>query len=162
VVVERIGEGHSTRTVLNGLAQDARVGRAGKKTWGLRSWGVEEYSGIVDEIVERIDRDGGSCDVESLVEELRSTFSVTENSVRLYLSTLAFVIEGGRVRRRTDDEPWTIDDRLAVARGAYRNDNALRLRLPVTKDVLRGSGHAIHPAVAVALAVAPGAQLRDR
>jgi hypothetical protein len=48
---------------------------------------------------------------------------------------------------------------LAKARGAFHNGpNQIRLAIPVTKDVLRGSGQPIHPAVAGALGLKPGQQ----
>jgi hypothetical protein len=155
---EAIGEGHSVNTVQNGMSQDPRFMRTGKRKWGLRAWGIAEYSGIAEEILERIDRDGGSVDVEDLVRELVDTFpDIAESSVRMYLGTPAFVVEGLSVRRRTDDDGWPVSSQLRDARGAFLTaENQLRLAVPVTGDVLRGSGQAISDAVAVALGVTPG------
>jgi hypothetical protein len=153
-----IDEGHSFRTVLNGMSQDPRFVRTSRRTWGLASWGLEEYSGIAEEILERIDRDGGSTEVEPLVTELVSTFEVSENSVRMYLGTIAFVVEAGRVRRRTPTDPWPIDTAVAHAAGTYRTGDEVRLALPVTTDMLRGSGRLVHPAAATALGVLPGSK----
>ena len=157
-VTDRIGEGHSKGTVQNGMSVDDRFVRASRRTWGLREWGIEEYSGIVEEILERIERDGGSSDVRALTNEVTTTFGVAENSIQLYLGTLAFIVNDGRVRRRTESDPWPIETRLALARGAYGTEDGLRLRVNTTKDVLRGSGQTIHPAVANALGVRPGSR----
>jgi hypothetical protein len=155
---EVIGEGHSVSTVQNGMSQDRRFMRTGKRKWGLRAWGLEEYSGIAGEILERIDARGGAVNVEDLVRELVGTFSdISESSVRMYLGTPAVIVEGPVVRRRTDSDGWPISQRLRDARGAFRTrENELRLAIPITRDLLRGSGQAINPAVAAAVGVTPG------
>jgi hypothetical protein len=159
---ESIGEGHSVTTLKNGMSSDSRFMRTGKRTWGLRAWGMEEYSGIVEEILERIDAAGGTIGTEELIKELVSTFpDVAENSIRMYLSTLAFVIEGGTVRRRNDSDGWPDVGQFKDARGAFRgNDGEVRLAVSVTRDLLRGSGFAVHAAVAKALGVLPGGRRR--
>lgn len=155
---ELISEGHSVATLKNGMSSDSRFVRTGKRTWGLREWGVEEYSGIVEEILERIDASGGSIGTDELTKDLVSAFpDIAENSVKIYLNTLAFVVEGRTVRRRNDSDGWPDMDEFKHARGAFRrSDNEVRLAVTVTRDVLRGSGFAIHPAVAKALGVLPG------
>ena len=61
------------------------------------------------------------------------------------------------VRRRTAADEWPSVPPLNTVRGAFRNgDNEIRLALPVTAEVLRGSGQAIHAAVAAAVGVTPG------
>jgi hypothetical protein len=61
------------------------------------------------------------------------------------------------VRRRTAADEWPAVPQLNAVRGAFCNgDNEIRLALPVTAEVVRGSGQAIHPAVAAAVEVAPG------
>jgi hypothetical protein len=63
------------------------------------------------------------------------------------------------VRRRTAADKWPSVPPLNTVRGAFRNGhNEIRLAVPVTTEVLRGSGQAIHPAVAAAFGVAPGAR----
>jgi hypothetical protein len=155
---ESIGEGHSVMTLKNGMSGDSRFVRTGKRTWGLRAWGVEEYSGIVEEILERVDAAGGTVRAEELIKELVSTFpDVAENSIKIYLGTLAFVVEGGTVRRRNDSDGWPEVGQFKDARGAFRRgDGEVRLAVNVTRDVLRGSGFAIHAAVAKALGTLPG------
>lgn len=61
------------------------------------------------------------------------------------------------MRRRTADDEWPTVAPLNTVRGAFFNGrNEIRLALPVTTEVLRGSGQAIHPAVADAVGVGPG------
>jgi hypothetical protein len=156
---DSIGESHSVGTIQNGMSQDPRFVRTGKRTWGLRQWGLEEYSGIVEEIFERLDM-RGPMDQQELIEELATTFTdISVNSIKMYLATPAFVCEGGTVRRRASDDPWIVREQLAEVRGAFRtSDNELRLCVPVTADALRGSGQSVSPAVGEALGVMPGGE----
>lgn len=125
---ESIGEGHSLATLKGGMAGDSRFVRTGKRTWGLREWGVEEYSGIVEEIYERIDGAGGMIGAEELIRELVSTFpDVSESSIKMYLGTMAFVVEGGIVRRRNESDGWPDVGHFKDARGAFKcGDKELR------------------------------------
>lgn len=154
-----IGEGHSERTLNNGMSDDKRFIRTGKRTWGLTEWGCEEYSGIVEEIFERILAKGGSAEVQWLVDDIVNTFDVAENSVRLYLDTFAFIVENDMVRRRTEKDGWIVDTSLSVTRGTYRIGTSIRYEVRVSKDVLRGSGQAIPAGTAIALGVSPGAKI---
>ena len=78
-------------------------------------------------------------------------------SIKAYISALEFITKAGMVRRRTAADEWPSVPPLNTVRGVFRNgDNEIRLALPVMADVLRGSGQAIHPAVAAAAGVAPG------
>ncbi len=73
------------------------VVRADKHRWGLREWIDDEYEGIVAEIVQRIDEDGGATTTERLLTELPEKFGVTENSVHTYVQTPKFVVRDGLV-----------------------------------------------------------------
>jgi hypothetical protein len=146
---------------LNGtLSKDYRFIRASRRTWGLRAWGITQYAGIAHAIGARIDAGGGKATVEELVADLLAAFpDVAESSISSYLSTLEFITEAGTVRRRTAADKWPSAPPLNTVRGAFRHGrNEIRLALPVTTEVLRGSGQAIHPAVAAAVGVTPGAR----
>lgn len=73
------------------------VVRADKHRWGLREWIDDEYEGIVAEIVQRINEDGGATTAERLLTELPEKFGVTENSVHTYIQTPKFVVRDGLV-----------------------------------------------------------------
>ena len=100
--------------------------------------------------------------IAELVRDITSAFpDVSEASVRTYVSTQAFIVKDNTVRRRTSADSWRELAPLSKARGCFRNGpNQIRLAVPVTKDVLRGSGQPIHRAVAGALGVMPGQQRR--
>ena len=79
------------------LSHVPSVVRADKERWGLREWIDDEYDGIVGEIVQRIEEDGGATTTERLLRELPSKFEVSPNSVRAYMQTSKFVIRDGYI-----------------------------------------------------------------
>lgn len=160
-ILEAIGANttRSLRAVREALYDDYRFVRASRLTWGLHTWGIDEYEGLFEEIAALIDASKGGLTVEEIIEAIRTRFpDVTENSVRTYTSSpLAFVNDAGVLRRRTKSDPWPTVPPLNTVRGAFFNgSNEIRWALRVTSDVLRGSGLAIRRAVAAALGVNPG------
>ena len=71
------------------------VVKADKDRWGLKDWVDDEYDGIVGEIIQRIEEDGGATTTERLLTELPDKFGVNPMSVRAYMQTLKFVIRDG-------------------------------------------------------------------
>ena len=63
------------------------VVKADKHRWGLRDWVDDEYEGIVGEIIQRIEEDGGATTTERLLTELPDKFGVNPMSVRAYMQT---------------------------------------------------------------------------
>ena len=79
------------------LSNVPSVVRADKERWGLREWIDDEYDGIVGEIIQRIEEDGGATTTERLLSELPSKFDVSPSSVRAYMQTSKFVIRDGYI-----------------------------------------------------------------
>ncbi len=77
------------------LSNVPSVVRATKERWGLREWVDDEYEGIVGEIIQRIEEDGGSTTVERILKELPKKFNVSAASVRSYMHTSRFAIQDG-------------------------------------------------------------------
>ena len=77
------------------LSNIASVARADKDRWGLKEWIDDEYDGIVGEIIQRIEEDGGVTTTDRLLKEIPGQFDVSENSVRAYMQTPKFVICDG-------------------------------------------------------------------
>ena len=73
------------------------VVRADRDRWGLRDWVDDEYDGIVGEIIQRIEEDGGVTTTERLLSELPAKFNVSPVSVRAYMQTPRFQIRDGSV-----------------------------------------------------------------
>lgn len=155
-----LGDTSSAAVIRSTLFDDARFVRTTRHTWGLREWGVEEYAGIYGEILNRLDV-VGEISVADLVREMKADFpDVAEASIRTYASRPAFVIENGLLRRRTPRDGWPAAPALNTARGVFSNgDNEIRVCYLVDRELLRGSGQQLAPAVAAALGLAPGEQL---
>ncbi len=148
-------------SVRTALYADPRFTRATRLTWAVRQWGITEYTGLFSEIATRIKAARGRrLSTQALVDEITAAFpDVSESSVRSFFSAPAFVVDKGMVRRRRKADGWPPTAPLNTVRGAYRNgDNELRVEMPVTADMLRGSGQVLTPAVAAALGVHPGQQ----
>ena len=79
------------------LSNVPSVVRADKERWGLKEWIDDEYDGIVGEIIQRIEEDGGATTTERLLTELPSKFDVSPVSVRAYMQTSKFVIRDGYI-----------------------------------------------------------------
>ena len=79
------------------LANVSSVVKADKSRWGLKEWVDDEYNGILAEIVQRIEEDGGSTTTERILNELPSKFNVAKNSVRAYMLTRRFSIQDGMI-----------------------------------------------------------------
>ena len=79
------------------LSNIPSVVRADKERWGLREWIDDEYDGIVGEIIQRIEEDGGATTTERLLTELPSKFNVSPTSVRAYMQTPRFEMRDGSI-----------------------------------------------------------------
>jgi hypothetical protein len=112
---------------------DATVVHMTKVSPQTRGWGRTAHRRRTTTAV------GRASGSEHLIRNLLSRFpDVAENWVRAYISTLAFICEGGMVRRRTDTDEWPPVPPLNTARGAFRNGgNEIRLAIPVTIQRLR-------------------------
>ena len=160
---EMIGEGHSVRSLRNRLLDDERFVRTDRRRTGLRRWGLEEYSGIVDEIEEEIERRGGEADVDDLVRTITTQFGLRIGSVISYTTVPRFVIESRRIRVRRAEEPYVPTRTLFDEAGAFLiDDDRCSYRLRVDGDVLRGSGRSLPQGVGAWLGVQPGARRRVR
>lgn len=155
-----VGDAVSARSVLKALHGNARFVRTSRTKWALASWSAPSYGGIAHELMTRIEAAGGRVRVSELLDDMRGTFpDVKESSIRTYLATLAFVTQSGVVRCRGPEDPWPSIPPLDSVHGASRqSDGCIRIAIPVTAHVLRGSGLSIDPPVAGAIGVAPGSR----
>lgn len=87
----------NSRAVGATLSNIPSVVRADKDRWGLREWIDDEYDGIVGEIIQRIEEDGGATTTERLLTELPSKFNVSPTSVRAYMQTPRFEVRDGSI-----------------------------------------------------------------
>jgi hypothetical protein len=158
-----IGEGHSPRGLRNRLLDDERFVRTDRVRVGLRRWGLEEYTGIVDEIGEEIEHRGGESDLEDLVRTVTERFSLKASSVANYTTVPRFVVEAGRIRLRRPDEPFIPERTLAEEAGCYLlGEDCCTYRIRIDADVLRGSGRPLPQGLGAWLGVLPGARRQFR
>ncbi|MCY3838833.1 MAG: hypothetical protein OXH09_09365 [Gammaproteobacteria bacterium] len=73
------------------------VVRADPERWGLKDWVDDEYDGIVGEIIQRIEENGGATTTERLLSELPAKFNVSPASVRAYMQTPRFAVRDGSI-----------------------------------------------------------------
>ncbi len=157
-ILAEVGSSHNAKGVRNRFFEDDRLMRVNRSQWALRRWGLEEYTGIADEILQRIEEHGGRVALSWLVGELVTLFNVADGSVRAYAAAPMFVTDAdGYVRSRRPDEPYPVEDDLSGCRGVFRTGpHSISVLFGVDRDVLRGSGRSLLPAVAGALGVTPG------
>jgi hypothetical protein len=154
---ERTG-GSSARSVASRLGVDPRFKRTGVRSWGLRDWDHDEYTGVADEIAQEIDRQGGAASLEHLVSHLSSTYGVAPASVRAYVSSPGFARdERGLVVVTNVSSPARRDTRPPhESRSVFMHDGCWAYRLRVTAEHLRGSGFPMSSAYASAIGLSPG------
>lgn len=157
-LMDELGGGVSRPALKSELSRQPSVKRTSKRRYGLRDWPHDEYTGVSDEIAQKIDEAGGMTTVDELLRVVPSLYEVSSASVRSNLSAPRFVVEGNFVRLRTPEDPTpTSVETLELTAGCYTGvDGAVVWRVTVDSDVLRGSGMRCPPALAEAVGVAAG------
>lgn len=156
---EMIGEGHSAKGLRGRLLDDERFIRTDRVRVGLRDWGLEEYTGIADEIEQAIDESGGEAALEEVISIVADRFGLRVASVESYACVPRFVIEGSRIRRRRPDEQFVPTRTIVDEPGCYvLDEDRCVLRLRVEKEMLRGSGRLLPQGLGSWLGVLPGAK----
>ena len=150
----------SVRSIKPALSRNDAVKRTFKRRYGLVWWPHDEYTGVSDEIAQKIEEAGGVTTVDHLLRVVPEIYEVSPSSVRSHLSTPKFVVEENFVRLRTDeDPPFQSGQSLFDAAACYSTDGQLVWRVPVDADVLRGSGRLCPAAFVESLGVRPGDKL---
>lgn len=157
-IATTIGEEITEQSTRNAFGNDPRFARTTKQTWGLREWGLREYTGVYAEISTRLEAAGQPVSITAIVDEIKAALpDVAESSIRTYLSAPGFVVDNGMIRHRREGDPWPKVAPLNTIRGAFHDGSGtIRYAIPVTAEVLRGSGVTVSGAVATALGVHPG------
>jgi DNA polymerase-3 subunit epsilon len=154
----QVGFQVNPRSLAAQMGDDPRIMRMGKEQYGLRSSGGEEYSGILEELEQAIERAGGRIDLETTVDTFVHEFGVSPSSVRSYAGDRRFVRNGdGSISMRGEDDgmPAYRFSLPEDTRGLFRLQDAWHLRVDVDHDVLRGSGRPLTTGAAVAAGLEP-------
>lgn len=155
-----IGLAVSPGSVATALSDHKEFARASRTTWALRVWEIPEYTSINEAIASYIDDHGGRVRTTELLNDLQATYpDISARSLRTYLATPRYITRDGHSRRRTAADPAPASRPLNQARGVYRtNTQVIRLALPVTPELQRGSGRSIAVSVARAAHITLGGQ----
>lgn len=154
---ELVAEGHNVRALRDRVLSDPRFVRTDRARVGLRRWGLEEYTGIVDEIGEELDARGGELPIPEVVSTVAQRFGLRPASVESYCSVPRFVVCDGRLRRRRPDEPFMPRRTIFDEPGCYvLDENRCTFSVRVDKEVLRGSGRPLPQGLGAWLGVLPG------
>lgn len=153
-----IGGHYSPGSLATALSSRPEFIRASRTTWALRTWNLPQYSSIADAIGHYIDTHGGQAPTAQLVDDIHTAFpDISAESIRTYLGTPRYITRNGHTRRRTPRDPKQRPRPLHSGRGVYRtNSRVVRLAVPVTKDLQRGSGRSIATAMARAARISIG------
>lgn len=152
----KLGTESGLRALRARLQDDERIVRTGKDSYGLREWGLQEYSGVSNAIARAIESNGGSASIQDLVETLPEQFGVAPMTVKVYIDAPMFITDGDSVRLRQEGEEYSTSDRLTRRTGTYRYGRRLVVLQEITSDLARGSGRGVGANVAQALGVQPG------
>ncbi len=143
------------------LASVNFICRADKEKWAFIEWVDDPYDGIVGEIEQRINEDGGRTTVERLMEEIPRQFGVAETSVRAYLTVPLFVINDGYVRYATQEEMDSIwfGHAKDISNAYQLEDGAWAVKLSIEERFFNGYSAAIPAAIASACGLKIGDSL---
>lgn len=159
-LLDMLGESSSLRSVRQRIQEDDRFSRVDKSRYGLRAWALEEYTGIADEIAQRIGEAGGQIRLDSVVTMIAEQFSVSASSVRVYAQAPMFVVDGQFIRLRTDEERMVLNDRIQDVSGAFiLKPDVVSFLVDVDKELLRGSGRTLVEPIGAFLGLRPDLRL---
>ena len=156
-----IGEQFNIDSLANRFSDDPRFCRTDLSHFGLKKWGLAEYSSIVDELVAEITQKGGEASAEYLVSTLTLKFHVSASSVKSYLAGPRFIgTSRGTIVVRSEQEPFAPGRKIELTKRCYRLKTGWAYRIPVDEELLRGSGRTLPSAFASEIGLAPLKRLR--
>lgn len=148
-IFSQLGTGN-IRSMSNALAIDDRITRIGREQWALKEWGHEAYTTLAEWIAKRVD-EAGSVSINELIEDATNSLGVSASSVRSYVSTAEFDVNGGMVTRAEEiTTEWA--DPAEVA-DLFLSENGWVLLTTVNFDHMRGSGFGVPKGVATILEI---------
>jgi hypothetical protein len=135
-----VGSRTSVRLLRNNLSAAAEINRSDRHTFALVEWGHEPYDTVESLMKRHIERDGGESDLEDIIEDLTSRFTIKRSTVRVYSKTDAFVeTSPGRIRVRGPDEEIVETPRpVSAIPRCYLVGGRWSLHITVDEKLLRG------------------------
>ena len=102
-IQEHLGEGVSPRSLHVALSRDLRLVKTGPRVWGLRSWRLPEYFGMVHQM-RQVLQEQGEMPVGELFQLMSSAYGAGEETLRAAAAKQDFVTAKGRIRLRNESE----------------------------------------------------------
>ena len=106
---QHLGGSASVRSVHVALSRDPRLVRTGPRLWGLRSWNLPEYHGIVHHMRETL-RERGEMPTMELFQMMVAAFGTGEENLRAAAAKREFVTSGDTIRLRHEWEDTKGED----------------------------------------------------
>ncbi|MFC8718974.1 hypothetical protein [Kitasatospora sp. NPDC057198] len=159
----RLADGTSPSSLRNQLQSDPRFLRTDRDRYGLRRWGGTEYLGIREMIVRELEAAGGEARSEDIVAALCGRFDVSEKSIQVYLSGVAFErhrrgwVRLAATESASDDYQPQRD--ISRTRRCFWTDKTWVYRIDITREHTRGSGFPVPAGFAAHLGLSPGGKV---
>ena len=146
------------RGIGNQMSKDPRFTRIDRRgQFAHRNWGRKEYTRISDGIIEELKRRGGTAPLDHLCSVVSQRLKVAESSVRIYTTAPIFMrTASGALTLRPEGVPFEFDGDPVGSPACFWHGDHWALRLPVTDDLLRGSGRSIPMPFAAHVGCRPG------
>jgi len=161
-IINLVGQG-SERSARHRLMEDERFWRINKDNEFVLAGkpGYEEYTNIIDKIVQQLNLHKGSASYTYIVETISSRFNVKQTSVVAYLNTPMFAVdEKNNVRLAAIDEAKSQQKPLEEASCCYRTgDGNWCFRVELDRNHMRGSGSWLPNPFAEFLGCNPGEKI---
>ncbi len=155
-----LNDGTTDRNLTNQMSASdifCRVDKHGRVA--LVEWGVEAYSGIAEEIRQRIERGDGRASVAAIIAEFTTTFGVSESSVRAYLNGALFNVDGDAVTLAADPSAMFNRRHPGTVKGSTLTDVGWGQTVATTTQNLEGYSFIVNPHIAAANKLELGADL---
>lgn len=122
-----------------------------------RDWGMEEYEGIITEIIQRIERGGGVASKSAIIDEFTNDFGNSVTSIDMNLGLPIFNVVGDSVRFA---DSFNFDPMPpSTMAGVVQTTEGWGERHTVTEEHMRGYSFGINPHIAWANGVRPSDSL---
>lgn len=150
-IVAHLSDGTTERNLANQLSGSDLFCRTDKYgSVALVDWGMEEYSGIVEEIRQRVERGDGTASAAAIVVEFTTKFGVSESSIRSYLKSALFKVEGDVVTLVEDPEAAFRPRDPGTVKGSIHTDLGWGQVVTITQQHLGGYSFVVNPHIAAA------------
>lgn len=134
-IQEHLGDGVPTSSLHRAMHRDLRVISTGPRTWGLRSWALPEYQGMVQEM-RQVLQERGEMPLTELFQMMDSTYGVGESTLRAAAAKPDFITDGEMIRfnkepyRTPHEETMRFRRRWNHNRGECGGSNPRSTRYP--------------------------------